>query len=197
MCFRTLARIRSEPHTVSMDSGADPHRATECISLRPLRGEFSGMVCTEKWTVPTIFNAAHLQYARVSFQIAPMTTPTYKIDVAAKSVFLPDQSDEDGSQYMFAYTIKVANMGTVAAKLISRHWIITDSNGRIQEVRGDGVVGEQPRLEPGAVFEYSSSASLETPVGTMRGSYQMVAEDGTQFEADIPEFTLSIPRVLH
>ena len=126
-----------------------------------------------------------------------MTTPSYKIDVVAESVFLPDQSDESASRYHFAYTIKVANKGTVAAQLISRHWIITDSNGRVQEVRGEGVVGEQPNLEPGAVFEYSSSASLETSVGTMRGSYQMLAQDGTRFEATIPEFTLSIPRVLH
>jgi ApaG protein len=117
---------------------------------------------------------ADLQYRRVSFQIASMTTQTYKIDVAAESVYLADRSE-----------------------LISRHWIITDSNGRIQEVRGEGVVGEQPKLEPGAMFEYTSSAALETPVGTMRGSYQMVAEDGTRFEAEIPEFTLSIPRVLH
>jgi len=143
------------------------------------------------------FNASHLQSARDSFQIAPMTMPAYKIDVVAKSVFLPEQSDEEGSRYMFAYTIKVANNGTIGAQLLSRHWIITDSNGRVQEVRGEGVVGEQPHLEPGAVFEYSSSASLETPVGTMRGSYQMVAADGTRFEAAIPEFTLSIPRVLH
>lgn len=150
------------------------------------------------WRIfPATFNAPHLQLARVSFQIAPMTTPTYKIDVAAESAFLPDESDEDAPRYLFSYTIKVANKGTVAAQLISRHWIITDSNGHIQEVRGEGVVGEQPKLEPGAIFEYSSSASLETPVGTMRGSYQMVAEDGTQFEAAIPEFTLSIPRVLH
>ncbi len=126
-----------------------------------------------------------------------MTTPAYKIDVVAKSVFLPDQSDEEASRYLFAYTIKVTNKGTVGAKLLSRHWIITDSNGRVQEVRGEGVVGEQPDLEPGAEFEYSSSASLDTPVGTMRGSYQMIAEDGTRFEAAIPEFTLSIPRVLH
>ena len=126
-----------------------------------------------------------------------MTTPTYKIDVAAESFFLPDRSDEDASRYAFAYTIKVTNTGTIAAQLISRHWIITDSNGRVQEVRGEGVVGEQPKLEPGGMFEYTSSAALETPVGTMRGSYQMVAEDGTRFDAEIPEFTLSIPRVLH
>lgn len=126
-----------------------------------------------------------------------MTTPTYKINVSAESFYVPEQSDEDGSRYFFAYTIRIANSGSIAAQLISRHWIITDSNERVQEVRGQGVVGEQPRIEPGEVFEYTSSATLETAVGTMRGSYQMLAEDGTKFEAAIPEFTLSIPRVLH
>jgi ApaG protein len=134
---------------------------------------------------------------RVSFQIARMESPTYQIDVSAESFYLPEQSDEDASRYFFAYTIKITNTGSVPAQLISRHWIITDANERVQEVRGDGVVGEQPRLEPGEVFEYTSSATIETPVGTMRGSYQMVAEDGEKFDAAIPEFTLSIPRVLH
>ena len=138
-----------------------------------------------------------MQYRRVSFQIARMTAPLYRIDVAAESVYLADRSDESASRYAFAYTVTVKNTGTMGAQLISRHWIITDSNGRVQEVRGEGVVGEQPKLEPGASFEYTSSAALETPVGTMRGSYQMIAEDGTRFEAEIPEFTLSIPRVLH
>ena len=141
--------------------------------------------------------ATDLQYRRVSFQIARMAEPLYKIDVAAESVYLEDRSDESASRYAFAYTITVKNIGTIGAQLISRHWIITDSNGRVQEVRGEGVVGEQPKLDPGESFEYTSSAALETSVGTMRGSYQMLAEDGTRFEAEIPEFTLSIPRVLH
>ena len=126
-----------------------------------------------------------------------MNTSTREITVSAQSVYLANQSDEDQSRYIFAYTIKITNSGTIAARLISRHWIITDSNERVQEVRGDGVVGEQPNLKPGATYEYTSSAAIETPVGTMRGSYQMVAEDGTRFDAAIPEFTLSIPRVLH
>lgn len=126
-----------------------------------------------------------------------MNTSTRKITVSAESVYLANQSDEDQSRYIFAYTIKITNNGTIAARLISRHWIITDSNERVQEVRGDGVVGEQPDLKPGTTYEYTSSAAIETPVGTMRGSYQMVAEDGTRFDAAIPEFTLSIPRVLH
>ena len=107
------------------------------------------------------------------------------------------QADEQSGRYVFAYTITLRNTGTVAAQLISRHWIITDSRGGVQEVRGLGVVGAQPLLKPGATYEYTSGTPLGTPVGTMRGSYQMVAEDGTHFEAPIPEFTLSVPRVLH
>ena len=126
-----------------------------------------------------------------------MNTSTCNVAVSAESVYLAEQSDEDQSRYMFAYTVKITNNGSVAARLISRHWLITDSNKRVQEVRGDGVVGEQPNLKPGATYEYTSSAAIDTPVGTMRGSYQMVAEDGTRFDAVIPEFTLSIPRVLH
>jgi len=98
---------------------------------------------------------------------------------------------------VFAYTIKITNTGAAAAKLVSRHWIITDSDGKVQEVRGVGVVGEQPELKPGESFEYTSGSSLETSVGTMRGTYQMLAVDGTRFDAIVPEFTLSVPRVLH
>jgi ApaG protein len=126
-----------------------------------------------------------------------MNTSTSNVTVSAESVYLAEQSDEDQSRYMFAYTVKITNHGSVAVRLISRHWLITDSNERVQEVRGDGVVGEQPNLKPGATYEYTSSAAIDTPVGTMRGSYQMLAEDGTRFDAVIPEFTLSIPRVLH
>jgi ApaG protein len=121
----------------------------------------------------------------------------YAIRVSANAFFLPDQSDADKDQYVFAYTIKITNVGTVKAKLISRHWIITDAESKIQEVRGMGVIGEQPVLGPGESFEYTSGSSLETNVGTMRGVYHMVAEDGTKFDAVIPEFTLSVPRVLH
>ena len=113
----------------------------------------------------------------------------YQIAVTAVPQFIADQSDPDSERYVFAYTITIENVGTVAAQLISRHWIITDGNSRIQEVRGLGVVGEQ--------YEYTSGCQLDTPVGTMRGTYQMVAEDGTAFDAEIPQFTLSIPRVLH
>lgn len=127
-----------------------------------------------------------------------MTAPKhYQIRVSARSTFLPGESDESGARYVFAYTITITNTGTVAAQLVSRHWVITDSDNRVQEVRGEGVVGQQPLLKPQESFEYSSGTAIATPVGTMRGSYQMVAEDGVRFEAPIPEFTLSMPRVLH
>ncbi len=121
----------------------------------------------------------------------------YEISVAAESQYLADQSDEPAGRYVFAYTITLRNTGTVAAQLISRHWIITDANNQVQEVRGLGVVGEQPLLAPGESYKYSSGAAIATVVGTMRGTYQMVADDGTRFDAPIPEFTLSIPRTLH
>ena len=121
----------------------------------------------------------------------------YEITVVPKATYVADQSDPSKDQYVFAYTITISNTGSIPAQLISRHWIITDSQGLVQEVRGLGVVGAQPLLQPGESYEYTSGASIATPVGTMRGSYQMVAEDGTRFEAPIPEFTLSIPRVLH
>ena len=121
----------------------------------------------------------------------------YDILVSSATQYLADQSDEPAGRYVFAYTISIRNTGSVAAQLISRHWIITDSQGLVQEVRGLGVVGAQPLLQPGESFEYTSGASIATAVGTMRGTYQMVAEDGTRFEATIPEFTLSVPRVLH
>jgi ApaG protein len=126
-----------------------------------------------------------------------METKRYEITVKARSTYVPEQSDEDGGRFVFAYTITITNTGTVPARLISRHWIITDSDSRVQEVRGMGVVGEQPMLQPDESFEYTSGTAIATPVGTMRGSYQMVGEDGTAFDAPIPEFTLSIPRVLH
>src|SRR5213082_2749334 len=108
----------------------------------------------------------------------------YDVAVSAQVQYLADQSDEANGRYVFAYTITIRNEGSVAAQLISRHWIITDAQGLVQEVRGLGVVGAQPRLEPGESFEYTSGASIATAVGTMKGSYQMVAADGTRFEAE-------------
>jgi ApaG protein len=127
----------------------------------------------------------------------PAMTKKYEITVKARATFIPEQSDEAEGRYVFAYTITITNTGEVPARLISRHWLITDSDNRVQEVRGMGVVGEQPLLKPQESFEYTSGAAIATPVGTMRGTYQMVAEDGTAFDATIPEFTLSMPRVLH
>lgn len=121
----------------------------------------------------------------------------HEIKVITRTMFVSEQSDEEASRYVFAYTITITNTGSVAAQLISRHWIITDSENQIQEVRGLGVVGEQPLLKPGESFEYTSGSAISTPVGTMRGSYQMQSEDGSNFDVPIPEFTLSIPRVLH
>jgi ApaG protein len=121
----------------------------------------------------------------------------YEIEVNAVTLYLADQSDEAAGRFVFAYTITLRNTGSVAAQLVSRHWVITDAQGRVQEVRGLGVVGEQPLLEPGQTYEYTSGTAIATAVGTMKGAYQMVATDGTRFEATIPEFTLSVPRVLH
>ena len=121
----------------------------------------------------------------------------FVITITTKTQYVAEQSDEPAERFVFAYTITIHNAGSVTAQLISRHWIITDAQGLVQEVRGLGVVGAQPVLRPGESHEYSSGTAIATPVGTMRGSYQMVAEDGTRFEATIPEFTLSVPRVLH
>ena len=121
----------------------------------------------------------------------------YEITVAPKVTFLSEQSDPDKNHFVFAYTITVTNTGDVTAQLVSRHWIITDAEHRVQEVRGAGVVGKQPVLRPGESFEYTSGASIPTSVGTMRGSYHMDAEDGLAFDVPIPTFTLSVPRTLH
>ena len=119
------------------------------------------------------------------------------IEVLAVSRFLPEQSDVDEGRYVFAYHITIRNVGEVTAQLISRHWCITDATGVVQEVRGEGVIGEQPVLRPGEQFEYTSGCAIATPVGTMKGEYQMVSQDGIPFEAHIPEFTLAMPRTLH
>jgi len=126
-----------------------------------------------------------------------MTESKYHISVSPRAFYIAEQSNADAGRYAFAYTITITNTGAMPAQLISRHWIITDANNLVQEVKGQGVVGAQPKLKPGESFEYTSGSMLATPVGTMRGSYQMVADDGTRFDASIPEFTLSAPRVLH
>lgn len=124
-------------------------------------------------------------------------THKYRIEIVPLPQFLPEQSSPDEARYLFAYTITIRNVGELPAQLISRHWVITDGNNVTQEVRGLGVIGKQPLLQPGEAFEYTSGCSLKTPVGTMKGSYQMVGEDGSNFVAEIPEFVLAVPRVLH
>jgi ApaG protein len=121
----------------------------------------------------------------------------YEVTVVPKAAYVEDQSDPSKNQYVFAYTITVTNTGNVPVQLVSRHWVITDANSKVLEVKGLGVVGQQPLLKPGESFEYTSGTHLETAVGTMRGTYQMVADDGKHFDAPIPLFTLSVPRVLH
>ncbi len=121
--------------------------------------------------------------------------PRIRVDV--ETSYVEDQSDPGDARYVFSYTITIRNQGRTPARLLTRHWIITDSNGKVQEVRGDGVVGEQPYLKPGQGFRYSSGAVLETPVGSMQGSYQMIADDGERFDAPIAPFRLAIPGVLN
>ena len=125
------------------------------------------------------------------------TNMSQNINVDVDTLYIESESSPANSQYVFAYTITITNAGTQAAKLMTRHWVITDANGHVEEVRGDGVVGEQPYLKPGEGFQYTSGAVLKTPIGTMTGSYQMVADDGSNFDAEIPEFILSSPRTLH
>ena len=121
----------------------------------------------------------------------------YEVKVAVQTRYVEDQSDPEEARYIFSYTVTITNTGTVPAQLISRHWIILDSAETEQQIRGLGVIGQQPLIKAGEKFEYTSGCALNTPVGTMRGSYQMVAEDGTHFDAEIPEFTLAMPRILH
>ena len=121
----------------------------------------------------------------------------YQLNVDVKTQYLAEQSDPTKGNYVFTYTITIQNTGTVASQLISRHWVITDANNQMQEVRGLGVVGHQPLLKPGEQFEYTSGTQMATPQGSMFGEYFCVAEDGHQFEAKIPEFVLSLPRTLH
>ncbi|TWT21253.1 Co2+/Mg2+ efflux protein ApaG [Luteimonas marina] len=121
----------------------------------------------------------------------------YSLEIQIATQFLDEESEPDDDRYVFAYTIRIRNLGRLPAQLVSRHWIITDANGRVEEVHGDGVVGEQPRLEPGEQFTYTSGATLPTAVGTMEGKYDMLGDDGTRFDAPIPPFTLAVPRTLH
>ncbi len=126
-----------------------------------------------------------------------MSDTIYDISVEVKPAYIADQSDPGSNHYVFSYTVTIINNGNIPAKLLTRHWIITDGDGEIQEVRGEGVVGEKPYLKPGEGFSYTSGTMLKTPIGTMHGSYQMIADDGVNFDAEIPSFSLSAPRLLH
>ncbi len=119
------------------------------------------------------------------------------IRIQVATSYVDDQSEPDADRYVFAYTITISNDGDTAAKLLSRHWVITDANGKVQEVNGDGVVGEQPYLNPGERFRYSSGAVIETPVGAMQGLYRMETDCGANFDALIAPFTLAVPGLLH
>ena len=126
-----------------------------------------------------------------------MQEKRYQIRVEVQSRFLPEQSEPDAGRYAFAYTVRITNTGNVASQLISRHWLIRDEQGRLLEIKGLGVIGHQPLLEPGQSFEYTSGSQIGSPTGAMRGSYFFVAEDGHRFDAEIDEFALSMPRTLH
>lgn len=125
------------------------------------------------------------------------TDPKHDIQVNVQSYYIKEQSNPADNLYVFAYTVNIHNKGSVPAKLLTRHWIITDSDGNTQEVTGEGVIGEQPYIQPGDSFEYTSGTHMETPVGSMHGSYQMIADDGVNFDAEIPAFTLALPSALH
>jgi ApaG protein len=120
-----------------------------------------------------------------------------KIDIKVQPAYIAEQSDPEKNHYVFSYTVTIRNNGSSAAKLLTRHWIITDGDGEVQEVKGDGVIGEQPHLQPGDGFQYTSGTFMNTPFGTMHGSYQMISDAGEKFDAKIPSFRLSVPNTLH
>lgn len=125
------------------------------------------------------------------------TTTEYDTRVEVETSYIPEQSMPEKNRYAFSYTITIRNFGSIPARLLSRHWIITDANGKVEEVQGEGVVGEQPYLKPGEGFRYTSGTIIDTPVGSMQGTYQMVADDGNEFDAPIAVFSLSVPHALH
>jgi len=126
-----------------------------------------------------------------------MTDKTYDISVDVQPAYIAEQSDPKNNQYVFSYTVTIKNTGNLPVKLLTRHWIITDGDGQTQEVKGEGVVGEKPYLKPGEDFRYTSGTMMKTPIGTMHGSYQMIADDGVNFDAEIPSFSLNVPKMLH
>ena len=127
----------------------------------------------------------------------PKNNPVYDTRVEVQVSYVIEQSDPEDERYVFSYTVTIENHGEIPAKLLKRHWYITDAEGSVQEVEGDGVVGEQPYLKPGDGFKYTSGTILKTPIGSMRGTYHMIADDGTEFDTPIAPFTLSVPNTLH
>jgi ApaG protein len=134
---------------------------------------------------------------RVAIPDSVSTAVTEGIRVSVSSAYVPEQSAPKARRYVFAYTVKIANEGAQPAQLKTRHWIITDGNGKVEEVRGPGVVGQQPLLRPGEHFEYTSGCVLQTPRGEMRGTYQMYRPDGSMFDATIAPFALALPYSLN
>ena len=126
-----------------------------------------------------------------------MPASRYRVRVEVQSRYLPEQSEPEAGRYAFAYTVRITNTGDVPSQLISRHWLVSDETGRLIEVKGLGVIGQQPLLRPGESFEYTSGSQIGSPKGSMRGSYFFVAEDGHRFDAEIAEFELNMPRTLH
>ena len=126
-----------------------------------------------------------------------MEQNSYCIRVEAETNYLGEQSEPESDRYVFAYTITILNTGLEPVRLLNRHWIITDANGKIEEVKGKGVVGKQPHLKPGDQFRYTSGTVIETPVGSMHGQYEMLSDDGTHFNAEIKPFSLAQPNRLH
>jgi ApaG protein len=166
-------------------------RACRASSRMPLHERRIADILANYWRsgLPAIFHT--------SFHQTGIRMSQYEFSVSAQVQYLPEESDPERHQYAFAYTLTIRNTGQVPAQLIARHWVITDSENTVQEVKGLGVVGHQPLLKPGEHFEYTSWAVIATPVGTMRGDYFCVAEDGERFDAPVPEFVLRMPRTLH
>jgi len=127
----------------------------------------------------------------------PENDTAYNVKVEVSTNYIEEQSVPEENRFVFSYTVTISNQGSVAAKLLTRHWYITNADNDVQEVFGEGVVGEQPYLKPGEEFEYTSGTIIETPVGSMHGSYQMIADDGTRFDAQIQAFSLSVPHALN
>ena len=126
-----------------------------------------------------------------------LNNPVNKIDIKVLPAYIANQSDPEDNHFVFSYTVTIRNNGSMPAKLLARHWVITDGDGLVQEVKGDGVIGEQPHLQPGESFQYTSGTFMNTPFGTMHGSYQMISDSGEKFDAEIPAFQLTVPNTLH